>query len=572
MSGQTGGWIEGRGMNEGGPGGGSSGIRAKVVSIYLLGLVVPAALGALLLYWLGVAPAVWRLEEAEAARRLEACERLISQAAVTLQAHAADYGTWDDMYRMADQPDAAWVKANLTDWVPKTFQVQAMALLDAGERVSYEYGNLTARLGPGTRHLMYQQGMSGHNLGGLVAGQDGLYLVAWAPVRHTDQTGPTNGVYLVAKAVTDAVAREVGRVLGDGVFLYRNGMLVARWDPFALPGLPTPAARLQPLLEEGQVRAERLNGHLLVAYSRLNDLFGKRIGTLGVVRNRTVADQARNSAMGAGFVLALVGLLFVLVMGQVAARWVVRPLETLAAEVRDLEDGRLDHPIATGGRDEIGQLARAFEQMRDSLQRLVTDLKERQAQLEQANAHLEELATTDTLTGLRTRHFLNEWLPTEVLRCERFSLDLGCLMLDIDEFKRINDRFGHPFGDKALAGFSKTLLDSLRAFDVAVRYGGEEALVLLPQTSLEHATEVAERIVTAVAQVRYGTEENPTTLTVSIGVASLRSIARGPDRSERLIQAADEALYEAKRLGKNRVAVWSGEAAAEADEPRGAPS
>ncbi len=234
----------------------------------------------------------------------------------------------------------------------------------------------------------------------------------------------------------------------------------------------------------------------------------------------------------------------------------VHPVERLAADARAFEEGRLDHPVAVAGSDEIAQLARAFENMRASLDRLLRDLRQRQRQLEEANVRLEELATTDLLTGLRTRRYLQEWLPAEVVRCDRFGHDLGCLMLDIDDFKRINDKFGHPVGDKVLAAFAAVLRHNLRAFDLGVRYGGEEFLVLLPQTALEQATEVAGRIRDAVARERYDTDGQQASLTVSIGVSSVRTIAPGPDRGQRLIERADLALYGAKRRGKDAVVPW----------------
>jgi len=524
-------------------------VRAKFVSAYAAGIVLPVIACLALLYWLGLAPAVSRLEQSEARRRLDSCERLIVDATKALQTHAWDYGVWDEMYQAVDSRDPEWLKINLTDWAVEVFHLDGILLFDKKGEIVYEWGKLRERVTSEERRRLFKLGMEQRAAGGLLGSGEEILAVGLSPVLRSDRTGPVNGVYLVAQWATDSFAREVADVLRDGVWLYRNGQAAAKHDPFSLPVPPQPGEAIQASLARGEVPSERLTDRFLVAYAPLRDLFGERIGTLGVVRNRTVAHEARNSAAGAAAVLGLVGLLLALVHGRLMARWVVKPVEELAVQVKSFEEGQLGAPIEAAGSGEIAELAQAFEKMRGSVQRLLEDLR-------QANARLQELATTDTLTGLRTRHFLNEWLEAEVVRCERFGYDMGCVMLDLDDFKEINDSYGHAVGDAVLAGVARVLLGSLRAFDVAVRYGGEEYLVLLPQTGLEQTAEVAERIREAVEGQRYGAGEVRVGVTLSVGVANLQRVSLGPARGRLLVERADRALYQAKRMGKNRVVVY----------------
>ena len=173
--------------------------------------------------------------------------------------------------------------------------------------------------------------------------------------------------------------------------------------------------------------------------------------------------------------------------------------------------------------------------------------------LENAELHhvVQRQATTDELTGLANRRRFMESLANEIERVERFGGELTLLLADIDDFKRINDRFGHHVGDEALRRFAGLLTAELREIDVAARIGGEEFAVLLPETDLEGALVAAGRIRGAVAGDELVlSDEVRVRFTASLGVA-----AHAGDPPEVLLQRADAALYRAKADGKNRVAV-----------------
>jgi diguanylate cyclase (GGDEF)-like protein len=163
-----------------------------------------------------------------------------------------------------------------------------------------------------------------------------------------------------------------------------------------------------------------------------------------------------------------------------------------------------------------------------------------------AEAALFRAALTDGLTTLANRSGAERAIRRELARSDRDRRPLSFLLLDIDNFKRVNDGYGHNAGDGVIRGVAKVLPEVLRASDIAARWGGEEFLVVLPDTDLAHAARVGERIRAAVERGSFGI---PARVTVSVGAAQ-----RGPDEAaEATIGRADTWLYEAKETGRNRV-------------------
>lgn len=171
----------------------------------------------------------------------------------------------------------------------------------------------------------------------------------------------------------------------------------------------------------------------------------------------------------------------------------------------------------------------------------------------QAEAQLRYLAITDSLTGANNRRHFMEQAEQEIIRSRRYSREMALIMLDIDHFKRINDFHGHEAGDNILKAFANAVRLELRTVDVFARLGGEEFIILLPETALDGARRVAERIRQRVADLRYGHGGNQIAITVSAGVARLTT---GMENVEDIIRQADAALYRAKEKGRNRVEAW----------------
>jgi len=163
-----------------------------------------------------------------------------------------------------------------------------------------------------------------------------------------------------------------------------------------------------------------------------------------------------------------------------------------------------------------------------------------------------EAAVTDPLTGLHNRRYMTSQLDALVARAVRDGRPVSALLLDIDHFKKINDSFGHDAGDEVLREFAVRLASNVRAVDLPCRHGGEEFVVVMPETSLEDAERIAERIRMHVsgAPFRVSGGKEVLSVTISIGVAATHGES---DTPEHLLKRADEALYEAKASGRNRV-------------------
>ena len=168
-----------------------------------------------------------------------------------------------------------------------------------------------------------------------------------------------------------------------------------------------------------------------------------------------------------------------------------------------------------------------------------------------ARQQIEEMAATDALTGLNNRRQVMERFSEELERAKRLKKDLGCIMIDIDNFKNINDAYGHLVGDKALREVADVLKDSIRTYDIAGRYGGEEFLIILPDTNFRETRIFAERIGKNIRTHFVAEPDLTPAVTVSLGITSMTDTDISIDN---MIKRADDGLYMAKNSGRDRVA------------------
>ncbi|MEO8751527.1 MAG: diguanylate cyclase [Casimicrobiaceae bacterium] len=243
-------------------------------------------------------------------------------------------------------------------------------------------------------------------------------------------------------------------------------------------------------------------------------------------------------------------LLLVGVVAYWMGRSIVTPLNALTVAADRVARGDLPVALRDDCADEIGQLTRVFNLMTDRLRRSNADVEAVQRTLREQNELLGTLAITDGLTGLYNRKKLDEILADQFARFRRNHHPFALLMLDLDNFKAINDSYGHAAGDEVLVKVASILRQSVRDIDYVARYGGEEFAAVLAETTSEEALVVAERIRVGVdiPSIRAGNQV--IAVTVSVGIAQSRE---GDDSPAMMLFRADHALYEAKREGRNRV-------------------
>jgi diguanylate cyclase (GGDEF)-like protein len=217
-------------------------------------------------------------------------------------------------------------------------------------------------------------------------------------------------------------------------------------------------------------------------------------------------------------------------------------------ELHLVVDKAFEHNGLLRERDQlIEQLRAANTGLEGQVAERTRELQARTEELEKSNRFISELARKDPLTGLSNRRHLDEVFAMEVDRSARHELSLSVIMVDVDHFKKINDTYGHAVGDKVLIGVANILELGKRTYDMTARFGGEEFVVLLPDTRGEEAVVVAERLRTKLQEATI--DGFTGTVTASFGVASLIA----GEASSGLFAKADAALYRAKEKGRNRV-------------------
>ncbi len=198
-----------------------------------------------------------------------------------------------------------------------------------------------------------------------------------------------------------------------------------------------------------------------------------------------------------------------------------------------------------------------YEQMNKQLIQTKIHLENLTKELEEKNKKLDNLANIDGLTGVYNHRYFQNALEQESKRASRNTTSLSLLLIDIDHFKKVNDIYGHQVGDFILAEFSKTILDNIRQYDVVARYGGEEFVVILPETSVTDALTVGEKLRAIIESRVFQDNREKYQVTASIGVACSTPATDDNFTKSTLINQADQALYEAKEKGRNRVVEYS---------------
>lgn len=341
-------------------------------------------------------------------------------------------------------------------------------------------------------------------------------------------TGAPLGVLYLSLVDAATYAREVQRLTGLRVIVRNGSKQLAS---------TLPAARdVDPPFEEDEtveIGGDRygLNSFVPVGFPGQH----LQVITLGTPE----VDTSQGGRWRVG--LILVGfLLLALVCASLVSRSLQQQLSGFLEAARKLAGGDFSAQVSTEGKDEFAGLGEEFNKMARELKRRIEELRE---------AVHESL--TDDLTGLPNRRAFDVAFTNRVRDLKRLGGTLGLVLLDLDNFKSINDTYGHPQGDYVLREFARVLHETSREIDQPARYGGEEFALLLPGTDLQGAVELAERVRRGIEALSIPLLDGSGTLrvTVSCGVGAMPETAAEPAP---LVTAVDGALYEAKRSGKNK--------------------
>lgn len=235
--------------------------------------------------------------------------------------------------------------------------------------------------------------------------------------------------------------------------------------------------------------------------------------------------------------VTLTGLTIMLIIEYLVVRSILQPVQKLEEAVHGIAKGDYDRQVSIKTDDEFGRLATSFNEM-------ATNLKKARNQLEQ-------LSMQDGLTGILNRRALEQSLKSEISRAERFGNEFSLVMFDIDNFKQVNDSYGHLFGDDVLISVTREVEKHIRPIDQFGRYGGEEFIVIMPETGIEGAAKSAERLRMMIETVGLKDEQGQIVpVSASFGVACMPEEAASESE---LLGLADKRLYRAKHEGRNRI-------------------
>lgn len=290
----------------------------------------------------------------------------------------------------------------------------------------------------------------------------------------------------------------------------------------------------------------------------------KTLASAEVERARARIEKASGLSTLIIVLAAFSGLCLVLLVAAIVHKSITSKLVALTRSAEQLRSGNLEVRVDPGAEDEIGVLAASFNDMSGRMRELVGNLEQAVAQrtselteardrlqalvreLDEKNQTLKVLSVTDRLTGLANRRKLESVLQSELQRARRYGKHFSIILLDVDRFKAINDTFGHSTGDSVLAGLADLLRTNARDTDLVGRWGGEEFLIICPETGPHLVATLAERYRQALEMQDFVLAGH---ITASFGATA----SQEGDSVEKLMERADQALYRAKDAGRNRV-------------------
>lgn len=268
-----------------------------------------------------------------------------------------------------------------------------------------------------------------------------------------------------------------------------------------------------------------------------------------VIKSTLSADKIYSALNYQNRLISYIALGFIfifIILSIVLSTYITKPIKKLKNAAKSLSEGELDKRVEIDQKDEIGELSKIFNIMADKIEISFKDIMDKKSKINKQNRELKKLATRDSLTNILNRRALMEQLENAFSMAKRYNRELSLAMVDIDDFKRINDEFGHIAGDNVLKELTKAILGSLREIDIIGRYGGEEFLIIFPETDLNGAFQACSKIKNLIENLEFKNVDIK--VTVSIGVTRIDNYSINES-----INKADELLYMAKSLGKNMV-------------------
>lgn len=447
-----------------------------------------------------------------------------------LNLFSLDWSSWDDTYDFVQNKHTEYVNVNLTEDILDNTQLNRIEFFDEHGKSFYSRSdgklNIDSLL-TGSKRLHDKFYIHGKNYSGVIRLEDKFAFISLKPILKSDGTGPSVGSIMMLRYIDESLLSKLNKTTNTNI------QLLSSDDKYHLD-------------DNSDLITEVLSKNELKVISRLHTLKGEEGILSEITLSRNFIKESERLIDYFFVFSSILGLFSLIVSFYLIRKEIVFPLNALVKHIINVrEDSTYTHNELESKTDEIGIVAKEFNH-------LLLSVKE-------TNDRLKRIALSDTLTGLGNRMDLESHLESERRFSYREHKEFSILMLDIDYFKKYNDTYGHVKGDEVLIRVADTIKRfGLRPHDYVARYGGEEFIILLPETSTEGSSVVAERILSSVEELgieHSSSELDKKIISVSIGCVSL--IAKKEDTHEFLINKADEALYMAKKSGRDRYYIYS---------------
>jgi len=458
-----------------------------------------------------------------------------------------DWSSWDDTYKFMQDHNSSYIKSNLVAASTSTLNVDCLIFVrpDGTVLESRNGKRMDINSQPTANEVLAAIGVrklqafnsSKTGLSGLIVTQEGPMMIAARPVLTSNGDGRTRGWVVFGRMIQNEEIQELQRITGLRIsYSLIDGTLRRNASEATLDGV-----------REDTV--EILNAKYLSAHTAVCDVNGRPILILTTTQPRSIYEHATTTTHYLKLLFLVFGIILSAVVFFVVEKFALRRLSKLSKQVAEIKPG--DYAgVQISGNDELGTLATKINgmlhQIRDYNDNLRNAIDERTKVIEHQAFH-------DAVTGLPNRALFMDRLEFGLHKCRRSKLGVAVLFIDVDNFKKVNDSYGHAAGDDILALVANRLTETCRVGDTVARLGGDEFTVLIEDVeSEEEATLLAKRLLPILntPAVVGGREVYPT---VSLGIA-YTSDSEMP--SSVLIRNADTAMYRAKENGRSCFAVW----------------
>lgn len=512
------------------------GLQKKVLLVFVL------AMGGISAATYGVSYVVIsknfeRLEERIVRANLTRISNAVAHQQQHLDSVANDWANWNSTYEFMWGRDPDYTEAEVSDETFNQYEINLLMLLDVSGRValcrSFGRGQSVCR-DEKQRGYMVQiaRDLTGNRADGTVSGLITVggqpMQVSMRPILRTDLSGPSRGTLIMARWMDEGQLLEIARMLAlpmTAVVESASDVRSSSVDAVSPWGM-----------EREWVKV--LGRDRIAGFVRIDDVVGAPGLVLTTEFRRDLLHEGRAAQWWFFGQIVMITVLLSFSGLLMLQRLVLSRVARLGAMANSISStGDLSQRISISGNDEISIVETAFNSM-------LQEMEEARRELLIAQETLEYNASHDGLTGVLNRAATMQQLKAEISRSLRGSGPIGVLLLDLDYFKAVNDKYGHAAGDEVLRSVTEAARSTLRPYDMIGRYGGEEFLVIVPDCAEQEAMTVAERLRRSV-EVSAG----HVLVTVSIGV----TVGDGKTAAAQLLSAADAALYRAKQGGRNRV-------------------